>query len=209
MKQILMILVVLFALAFSAAATDCPNTAFDCVDIGNATSMAAHDANRWGEPNYDGIYDYGGFGGDNTIGVIWEISCPGVPDINDDANADLDSGSAVWETVKIRYLDSHFGADSYVFSLEGLQVEIPDDDSNEDTWKTAEIDVSSLGLTGRHKFKVANTEEPGPQCKLYGQVAVNWASLDVENDVPEFSVIAASLAGIGATAGFLMLRRRK
>lgn len=144
------------------------------------------------------------------------------------------SGDVV-DTLELRALDGSSGTDSFDVYVNGHRPEnkiahFGDDGTGstnvtidstkcytggDGTWCTLSISLASLSEQARSEplaISISPTEPGWAYCPDWGQVTMSWAGIKKEfedNNVPEFSAVAAGLALAGAATGFVLLRKRK
>lgn len=182
-----------------------------------ATTAFAADADwgspvqGWGQCNSNG--NYGGWDKVSICKVSWE---PGTcDDTTRDATFKVGKTGYVLDKIVIEHLDGIAETtDSFeVKNGNDVLCSFADITSGFETWKTLECDVTAKNLVGEQTLTFHPTAETAwIGCPTWGQVAVSSITYQdhlKQNDVPEFSGIAAGLALAGATTGFILLRRKK
>jgi hypothetical protein len=191
-KSIIGILLLL-AMAMSVSA-DAPSAAFG--------------GSGWAPCNIAG--NYGGHAADNCF-VAWDPSDNECPGTTRDANFTIGSTGDTTVRIFIDHLDGIAETmDSFevINSTGGIVCSYEDlEPASVETWMTLECPVSFSGV---QTFTIHPTAtEPWSACGTWGQVAIKKIDFRYSDggDVPEFGVIAATIAMIGAIGGIILFRR--
>lgn len=153
-------------------------TELDAIDIGNSTSMTAHNAQGWmtdtGAGNY-GTPPYQRDGG-STIAMTWgeSGSCPAG---EKSATFDLDAGSNTANKIVVRHLAGITNDSFNVYvgaTLVGTYNDVTD---SSETWHTTVFNLGGDSFTGKKTIKLEPTVGPWGGCSTWGQGAFNWAKI--------------------------------
>ena len=154
----------------------------------------------WGIPAISGGV-YGGESYDNFC-LVWEPTCA------DDTN----TASVVMafaggnEVITIKHLDGMSNLDSFDVLVDDSVVGHYSDSLNpSEDWVITNFPVNVVA--GIHTVTLKVTDAAWNGCNDWGQIAVDSMAVGPGNDVPEFGVIAALVAIIGAL-GIVIYRRK-
>jgi len=166
----------------------------------------------WGVPAAQGGY-YGGQPYDDFCLVLEPSSCNA-----DDEGTPEEATVALLlppppQTITIRHLDGISNRDSfdvYEYTLDNPTNKYigsyHDSQDDEEEWVTTSFDVELS--EGVHYIVIKLTDEPWDGCSTWGQLAVDYITVESENDnaIPEFGVIGVGLLLIGA--GLFILKKK-
>lgn len=208
-----MAVLVLLVVPLASAGVD---QELDYVNIGDTASEAGHDINGWSAPwTWGGCY---GGGDDGTLRTVLprDASC-----MTDDKIAYFKmSTDGVANRIELRHLlgSQNDGYELYIKDGEAwtkLSVNSSSDRvcgacNSAECWYTDSYSFSDR--TGDVEFKIVALTTPASWCSSWGLNAFSWAKLygqEQQQQIPEFSAIAAGIALLGSGAAFITLRKRK
>ncbi|MFA6605204.1 MAG: hypothetical protein WCS88_04370 [Patescibacteria group bacterium] len=152
------------------------NETLDIVDIGDTASEAFHSISGWSAANIPG-----GYGGCQN-GVVCdyrqlvEDSCT---ENERAADTVLHAGNGIAESITIRHLDGVSLMDSFEIYINDQLVDTWLDETqiSSEVWLETSFDISSYGFTGDLNVKLKAIDPIWNLCSTYGQVAIDWISL--------------------------------
>lgn len=208
MKKIVSMIVMLFVLAFSASAYSVNLHGDDgCYADGPHYNGSL---NGWGFPTQG---NYGGQGFD-TFCLIVEPGMCNEWEQGSLASFDISTPEMV-NVMEVKYLNGQSGVDNfdlYLYDPTGRQYfvgTVVADDGSAEEWMTTQVALP-VTIPAYQTWKL-EFEAEGPaweHCDTYGQVAIDYIDLWYDEEIPEFGLLAGVIAGVGALAGFMVLRRR-
>ena len=188
MKYVFYALVVLALLASVATAS--------------ASAIPKADLSAW-----PGCTVGGGYGGWNqdptTCYVVWSPACTGSYGVQS-----FTVGATGETTTMIHIVHLDGASDDSFNVMDGSNVVCSYADSTStETWMTLDCNVN---YEGEKTLTIQTTGLPGPYCVGYGQVAVSSITFDATPvvSVPEFGMVAGTIALIGVFAGAFIFRKR-
>lgn len=93
-----------------------------------------------------------------------------------------------------------------------------DKGTNDEEWITTRFEIPTIiyeegcrcQFDGKTEFRIVAKGSIWNKCHQYGQLAVYSATLyEQQQQIPEFSLLAAGITLMGASTGFVLLRKRK
>ncbi len=174
-------IVIVFSLSSHAASNS--EVLIDSVNIGDSSDEINHNLFGFGpiEPASHG----GGWGGadDGNLRVVWYNDSANPSDTPTDspdenyASLQLSIPSNYITTkMEIRALDG-IADDSFEIYIENDLVYSYSDEGSTETWKTHEIDISSMDLSGLIEIKIKSTGSKWNSFDTYGQLGISWVHL--------------------------------
>jgi len=168
---------------------DSPNWGeLDRVDIGNLVSEATHYIDGWSLPNIPGNYGGCQQGAVCTYRQVLEspdCSIPGncsspCTDNERGAYFVLDTGDSIASKIVVRHLDGISLMDSFDLYLGDILIGHWEDETQivSEIWRETEFDISQYSFHGSISFKIRATDEIWSGCPTYGQVAIDWISVE-------------------------------
>jgi len=223
MKTFIAIIMAFLLMASIAMATVAVSQ-LDYVNIGDTASESGHLDMIPDDWSYIGAFDktcpgylcsggYGGYDGGsaNFRGLMGAPT--GCGQGYEWATFTMHAGSGTADSITIRHLDGSQGDSFNLYIVQNsgdvfVGQYLADGTPSED-WKTTTFNLPTP-MTGDIKFKLVAIDPETDWCALgWGQVMINWIELDgtAGSSIPEFGVIAAAVAMIGAVAGIVLFRR--
>jgi hypothetical protein len=165
----------------------------------------------WAGCEYNAL-NAGGYGGisPGACWVAWDGVYQPCTEGNRDATFTVGTDGMTTTEISINHLDGTAEtADSFAV-MDGNDELCRFDDitSGTEIWRTLTCDVEIDGVKTLTLHPLATG--PWSSCDTYGQVAIHSITFEAEedNDVPEFGLIAGSIALIGVVAGAFFLRKK-
>lgn len=181
-----------------------------CLMAASAFAITDPFTSGWGDCNAAG--NYGGWDKVSTCKVSWDSSCD---EGSRDATFTVGKAGYQIDKIIIEHLDGIAETTDSFEVKDGSTVlcSFADITSGTETWKTLNCDVTSFNLVGEKALTFHPTAQTAwIGCPTWGQVAVKSITYEDhlwDQNIPEFSGIAAGLALAGAATGFILLRRKK
>ena len=154
----------------------------DTVNIGDLSSETGHNLFGWGPIVTPSGSSWGG-GDDGNLRVVW------YNDTRNPSDIPTNSPDENWSTlemvtssnykasrVEIRALDGIADDSFEIYINENLVYTYADQGSTE-TWKTHDIDISNLYISGKITIKIISTGEAWQHFDTYGQLGISWIKL--------------------------------
>ena len=178
---------------YDTCTPDSPNWGeLDRVDIGNLVSEATHYINGWSLPNLPGNYGGCQQGAVCTYRQVLEpstvldvCSIPGTcfsPCTDNERGAyfTLDTGDSIASRVVVRHLDGVSLMDSFELYVGDTLVGHWEDETQivSEVWRETEFDISQYEFYGSIPFEIRATDDIWSGCPTYGQVAIDWISVE-------------------------------
>ena len=149
----------------------------DKADIGDSSSEIEHAIDGWSEANI-----HGGYGGcqDGEVCTYRQIIEDPCTEEEREASVVLHAGNGVVNTLTVRHLDGVSLSDSFEIWVGDDKVGewIDDTQISSEVWRETSFDISSYNLSGDITFIFKATDEIWNLCPSYGQVAIDWVSID-------------------------------
>ena len=155
-----------------------PPVVSDRIDVGDSTSMTAHNAQMWFNDPATG--NYGGRDGGQTIAMVGgdDNASQSCDSNENDATFVMNAGSGTAENLIIRHLDGSAN-DSFNVYVDNVLVGNYIGTPGPETWVTTTFPLGTEDFTGLATIKLeVTTGYPWSLCSTYGQVAVNWAKIN-------------------------------
>ncbi|MBU1975800.1 MAG: hypothetical protein KKG59_05335 [Nanoarchaeota archaeon] len=209
MKKIISMFVMLLVFATAASAYD--------VDLSRVTGVCevtgplyGGDHGDWGVAP-EGSTGYGDEGRDHFCMIVGPGDC-----------SDVDTWSMVFTAdgpvnkIRVRHLDGQVD-DTFSMAMTdaaGGPVEIGMVNApagGGEIWRVSEwMNLPFTIPDGETRTLYFTAEAPiEPWCETWGQIAIDYVEFDYEEEVPEFGLLAITIAMIGALGGLFMLRKRR
>ena len=163
------------------------NGTLDMVNIGDTLSEASHPIDGWSSANISG-----GYGGCQN-GVVCDYRQVIEEDLCTEegrgATTILHAGEGLVDSITIRHLDGISLMDSFDVYINDQYIAnwLDETQISSETWRETTFDLSDYEFSGDLQIKLVATDDIWNLCGTYGQVAIDWISMQGCGDTWEAS----------------------